>query len=99
MGSTRKSGGPNSSYITTTTAGEPKFVAWSSELNFTYSSLTVTVDHTSYTYQPKGFVYHSDGVINGAMAVALTDLDLFVTLFNLTMLDSHIVALGLSMAG
>ncbi|KAB8235922.1 uncharacterized protein BDW43DRAFT_298516 [Aspergillus alliaceus] len=69
-----KSVRPNSSYITTTTAGEPKFV-------------------------PEGSVYDSDGIINGTMAVALTDLDLFVTPFNQTMLNPHIVALGLSMAG
>ncbi|KAF5865564.1 hypothetical protein ETB97_003408 [Aspergillus alliaceus] len=69
-----KSVRPNSSYITTTTAGEPKFV-------------------------PEGSVYNSDGIINGTMAVALTDLDLFVTPFNQTMLNPHIVALGLSMAG
>ncbi|KAE8396372.1 hypothetical protein BDV23DRAFT_168186 [Aspergillus alliaceus] len=82
-----KSVRPNSSYITTTTAGEPKFVVW------------MTGDHTGYTYQPEGSVYNSDGIINGTMAVALTDLDLFVTPFNQTMLNPHIVALGLSMAG
>ncbi|KAE8342517.1 hypothetical protein BDV24DRAFT_173812 [Aspergillus arachidicola] len=94
-----KSVGPNNSYITTTTAGEPKFVAWSSQLNLTYSPLTVTGDNTGYTYQPEGFVYGDDGIINGTMAIMLTDLDLFVTPFNLTMLNPHIVALGLYMAG
>ena len=94
-----KAVGPNNSYITATTAGEPKFVAWSSQLNLTYSPLTVTSDHTGYTIQPEGFVYEDDGIINGTMAMALTDLDLFVTPFNLSMLNPHIVALGLYMAG
>ena len=34
-----------------------------------------------YTYQPEGYVYGNDGIINGTMAIMLTDLDLFVTPF------------------
>ncbi|KAB8262318.1 hypothetical protein BDV32DRAFT_147610 [Aspergillus pseudonomiae] len=91
--------GPNDSYITTTTAGEPKFVVLSSQLNLTYSPLTVTGDNTGYTYPPEHFVYGNDGIINGTMAIMLTDLNLFVTPFNLTMLNPHLVALGLYMTG
>ncbi|KAL3464482.1 ferritin-like domain-containing protein [Aspergillus heterothallicus] len=91
--------GPNNSYITSTTAGQPKFVAWSNQLNLTYSPLTVTGAHSGWTTQPAGFVYGDDGIINGTMAVMLTDTDLFVTPFNLSMLNPHIVALGLYMAG
>jgi hypothetical protein len=91
--------GPNNSYITSTTAGQPKFVAWSSQLNLTYSPLTVTEGNRGWTTQPSGFVYGNDGIINGTMAVMLTDTDLFVTPFNLTQLNPHIVALGLYQAG
>ena len=64
-----------------------------------YSPLTLTSNSTGFTYQPKGFVYGSDGIINGTMAIMLTDLDLFVTPFNTSMLNPHIVALGLYAAG
>ena len=91
--------GPNNSYVTSTSAGAPKFVAWSQQLNLTYSPLTTTSSNTGFTYQPEGFVYGNDGIINGTMAVMLTDLDLFVTPFNTSMLNPHIVALGLYQAG
>ena len=91
--------GPNNSYITATSAGAPKFVAWSSQLNLTYSPLTVTGNNSGYTYQPEGFVYGDEGIINGRMAVLLTDLDLYVTPFNTSMLNPHVVALGLYQAG
>ncbi|KAL3480936.1 hypothetical protein BJX99DRAFT_219848 [Aspergillus californicus] len=91
--------GPNNSYTTATTAGQPKFVGWSSQLNFTYSPLTVTGSRQGWTQQPEGYVYGDDGIINGTMAVMLTDSELFVTPFNLTQLNPHIVALGLYMAG
>lgn len=88
--------GPNNSYVTVTDAG----LQWSAQLNLTYSSLTMTSNNTGFTYQPEEFVYGDDGIINGTMAVMLTDLlDLYVTPFNLSMLNPHIVALGLYMAG
>ncbi|KAL9125694.1 MAG: hypothetical protein Q9217_005139 [Psora testacea] len=73
--------GPNNSYVTSTTAGAPKFVAWSQQLNLTYSPFVPTGNNTGFSYQPLGFVYGNDGIINGTMAVMLTDLDLFVTPF------------------
>ena len=91
--------GPNNSYITSTSASTPKFVAWSQQLNLTYSPLTLTGKGEGFTYQPEGFVYGDDGIINGTMAVLLTDLDLFVTPFNVSMLNPHVVALGLYQAG
>lgn len=91
--------GPNNSYTTATTAGEPRFVGWSSQLNLTYSPLMITGPNQGWTEQPNGYVFGDDGIINGTMAVMLTDLDLFVTPFNTTQLNPHIVALGLYMAG
>jgi hypothetical protein len=64
-----------------------------------YSPLTTTGNNTGYTYQPEGFVYGNDGIINGTMAVLLTDLDLFVTPFNASMINPHVVALGMYQAG
>jgi Ferritin-like domain len=94
-----KAVGPNNSYVTSTTAGQPKFVAWSQQLNLTYSPLTLTGKNQGYSYQPAGYVYGDDGIINGTMAVLLTDLDLYVTPFNVSMLNPHVVALGMYQAG
>ncbi|KAF1959602.1 hypothetical protein CC80DRAFT_306445 [Byssothecium circinans] len=91
--------GPNNSYVTATTAGTPSFVAWVSQLNLTYTPLTVTGERKGYTYQPAGEVFEGDPAINGTMFVALTDADPFLTPFNLTMINPHVVALGLYQAG
>lgn len=66
---------------------------------FTYSPLTMTKPNRGWTEQPSGYVFSDDGIINGTMAVMLTDLDLFETPFNTTQLNPRIVALGLYMAG
>jgi hypothetical protein len=91
--------GPNNSYITTTTAGTPQFVAWVSQLNLTYTPLTLTGNNTGYTYQPAGEVFIGDPAVNGTMFVALTDSDLFLTPFNLSMINPHVAAVGVYQAG
>lgn len=91
--------GPNNSYITATGAGQPQFVAWVSQLNLTYTPLTLTGDNEGFTYQPASEVYQGDPAVNGTMFVALTDSDLFLTPFNLSMINPHVVALGLYQAG
>ena len=91
--------GPNNSYITATTAGAPKYVAWSAQLNLTYSPLTVTGKNKGHTFQPEATVYGNDGIINGTIAILLTDTDLYVTPFNASMLNPHVVALGMYQAG
>jgi hypothetical protein len=91
--------GPNNSYITNTTARTPKFVAWVSQLNLTYTPLRTTGNNSGYTYQPASHVYDGDPAVNGTMFVALTDSDLYLTPFNLTMINPHVVALGLYQAG
>ena len=91
--------GPNNSYVTSTSAGAPAFVAWVSQLNLTYTPLTVTGQNSGYTYQPAGEVYVGDPAVNGTMFVALTDTDISLTPFNLSMINPHVVALGLYQAG
>lgn len=91
--------GPNNSYVTATSAGEPQFVAWVSQLNLTYTPLTKTGDNAGYTFQPASEVYESDPAVNGTMFVALTDSDLFLTPFNLSMINPHVAALSLYQAG
>ena len=91
--------GPNNSYVTSTSAGTPAYVAWVSQLNMTYTPLTVTGDNSGTTYQPAGEVYQGDGTVNGTMWIALTDEELYVTPFNLSMLNPHVAALGIFQAG
>lgn len=92
--------GPNNSYVTATTAGEPQFVAWVNQLNLTYTPITVTGQNEGFTYQPAGTVYEGgQGVANDTMFIALTDSDLYLTPFNLSMINPHVVALGLYQAG
>ncbi|KAL2355431.1 ferritin-like domain-containing protein [Cryomyces antarcticus] len=91
--------GPNNSYITATSVGAPQFVAWVSQLNLTYTPLTVTGNNSGYTYQPASEVYKGDPASNDTMFIALTDSDLFLTPFNLSMINPHVAALGIFQAG
>ncbi|OJJ81417.1 ferritin-like domain-containing protein [Aspergillus glaucus CBS 516.65] len=85
--------GPNNSYITTTTAGDPKFVMWVSQLNVTYTALTMGDNSTSgSTTQPNTTTFEGDPAINGTMFIAITDSDPFLTSFNFSMANAHVVA-------
>ncbi|KAK1226432.1 hypothetical protein PQX77_010593 [Marasmius sp. AFHP31] len=81
-------------YRTNTTAGEPKFVAWISQLNVTYSPLTNVSGNSGSTIQPAGRIFGGDTapLINGTSFVLITDADPFITVANVSMLNSHIVA-------
>jgi hypothetical protein len=91
--------GPNNSYVTSTTAGAPAFALWVSQLNATYTPLNITGENEGWTYQPPNEVYQGDPGVNETVFIALTDTDLFVTPFNLTLVNPHVVALGLYKAG
>ncbi|KAF1942785.1 stress response protein Rds1 [Clathrospora elynae] len=92
--------GPNNSYITATSAqGAPAYVAWVAQLNLTYTPLEITGNNTGYTYQPAGEVYQGDPTVNDTMFIAITDANPFLTPFNLSMINPHVVALGLYQAG
>jgi hypothetical protein len=74
-------------------------VAWLSQLNLTYTELKVTGENKGYAYQPASEVFETDPALNGTAFIALTDTDMFVTPYNLTILNPHIRALGLYQAG
>ncbi|EMD37245.1 hypothetical protein CERSUDRAFT_135676 [Gelatoporia subvermispora B] len=86
--------GPNGSYSTNSTAGSPAFVAWISQLNTTYTPLTNISGNSGLTQQPGGNVFgnNSAPLINSTMFIAITDSDLFVTPYNLSQLNQHVVA-------
>ncbi|KAL2270791.1 hypothetical protein VTJ83DRAFT_162 [Remersonia thermophila] len=93
--------GPNSSYVTTTDAREPRFALWLSQLNVTYTPLlNVSLDaRTAYTVQPNVSTWLNDPAVNGTMFLAITDEDLFVTPYNVTMVNPHVAALAVYQAG
>ena len=91
--------GPNNSYVTSSTAGAPAWVAWVAQLNLTYTPLTITGENEGYTYQPASEVYHTKGAANDTMFIAITDTDLFLTPFNLSMINPHVAAIGIYQAG
>lgn len=91
--------GPNNSYVTSTTANTPAFAAWVTQLNITYSRLMDIRNNSAWTIQPNMSVFEGDPAINGTIFLAITDEDLDVTPFNLTMLNPHVAALSLYQAG
>ncbi|KAF8988245.1 Rds1 protein [Cyathus striatus] len=91
--------GYNESYITRSNASEPKFVAWISQFNTTYTPLTnITTTQSGggagVTTQPDGRIFgdNTAPTLNGTVFVLVTDQDVFVTPFNVSELDGHVVA-------
>ncbi|KAK9454485.1 ferritin-like domain-containing protein [Dipodascopsis uninucleata] len=92
--------GPNLSYITNTTAGEPKFAAWISQINVTYTDIeSYEVDNQTYTWtatttQPDDTIWEdvTMPIVNGSMFIVVTDEDIYVTPYNLSELNAHVVA-------
>lgn len=84
--------GPNNSYITSTAAGAPQFVVWTSQLNTTYSSLTNISGNRGQTVQPDVATFEGDPAINGTMFIAITDAAIPLTPFNFSMVNPHVVA-------
>lgn len=84
----------NNSYTTSTSAGAPRFVAWISQLNTTYTPLENIEGNSGSTYQPGGNVFGPGtvSVLNNTVFVLITDADIYVTPFNLSRLDDHVVA-------
>lgn len=91
--------GPNNSYVTSTSAGQPKFALWVSQLNATYSPLLNVSGNSAYTIQPNVSTFEGDPAVNGTMFLAITDEDLYVTPFNLSSVNPHVYALALYQAG
>ncbi|KAF8643236.1 hypothetical protein AX16_009125 [Volvariella volvacea WC 439] len=84
----------NNSYTTNSTAGPAQFAIWISQLNITYTPLRNINGPSASTYQPGLRVFGEDTatIVNGTTFVAITDTNLPVTPFNLSLVNSHIVA-------
>ncbi|KAJ7891373.1 Rds1 protein [Mycena olivaceomarginata] len=86
--------GYNDSYTTNTSAGPAQFVAWISQLNTTYTPLFNINGTSGSTLQPNGTIFGpgSNALVNGTVFIAVTDNNTFVTPFNLSEINQHIVA-------
>ncbi|KAG0148307.1 hypothetical protein CROQUDRAFT_655002 [Cronartium quercuum f. sp. fusiforme G11] len=76
-------------------SGVPKFAAWTSQYNVTYSKLYDVTKSSAKTIQPFAELFPGQvnyPVINGTVFIVLTDFDLNVTPSNITLLNPHIVA-------
>ncbi|KAM7214253.1 Ferritin-like domain containing protein [Rhypophila decipiens] len=91
--------GPNNSYVTSTMAKAPVFAAWVSQLNVTYTPLENITENSAYTIQPNTSTFAGDPAVNGTIFLVLTDEDLYVTPYNLTMLNPHVYAVGMYQSG
>lgn len=87
--------GPNNSFVTNTTANRPWFALGANQLNATYSPLQNVTKNTAYTFP----TFAGDPTINGTLFLALMDEQLYITPYNLSMVNRHVYALGLYQAG
>mgnify|MGYP002620721529 CR=1 FL=1 len=91
--------GPNNSYITDTQAGAPVWAAWVSQLNVTYTALHDIQGNSAWTIQPNMSTFQGDPAVNGTIFLLVTDTDLPITPYNLTMLNPHVRAVAMYQAG
>lgn len=93
--------GYNNSYVTSTSAGEPKYMAFVSQLNVTYVPLNEINTTSGYgsVYQPDGNVFVGDPQINGTMFVALVDDNPYITPYNFSLINNHTISVGLYQSG
>ncbi|KAJ7237702.1 hypothetical protein B0H12DRAFT_1204339 [Mycena haematopus] len=80
--------GYNNSYITNTSAGPAQFVAWISQLNTTYTPLFNINGTSGSTLHPNGTIF---AFAFSYPRSAVTDNNTFVTPFNLSEINQHIV--------
>ncbi|KAH8926919.1 Rds1 protein [Atractiella rhizophila] len=95
----------NGLYKTETNAGKPKFAAWISQLNVTYTPLTnfSSDGHSAFTKQPDARLFPNSilrglgndtapFIVNATMFIAITDTNLHVTPYNTSLINPHVVA-------
>ncbi|BGP23401.1 hypothetical protein Rt10032_c02g0860 [Rhodotorula toruloides] len=85
-------------YRTKSLAGEPKFMAFISQLNVTYAPLQNVSDYSASAVVPNGTVFPPEPIIGNSLFIALTDSDPFLTPYSLPMIVNHTVAVGLYQA-
>lgn len=86
--------GPNNSYVTAraATADAPRFAMFVNQLNATYVPLMNISGNTAVAIQPNTSTYAGDPTINGTSFIAITSQDIYVTPYNLSMVNSYVWA-------
>lgn len=90
--------GPDLQYVTRSNASEPKYVAWISQLGLNYTRLENINGTSGTTVQPGGNLwfngteYTGDPAVNGTMFILVTDANPPLSPFNLSAIETHIVA-------
>ncbi|EEA26129.1 hypothetical protein TMatcc_005620 [Talaromyces marneffei ATCC 18224] len=84
--------GPNNSYVTASQAGTAAYVVWVSQLNVTYSPLNLSSSTSGSTIQPDAETFSGDPTFNGTLFIAITDSNLVLTPFNLSLINDHVIA-------
>ncbi|GAA5899242.1 hypothetical protein JCM8208_001594 [Rhodotorula glutinis] len=85
-------------YKTDSVAGEPKYLAFIDQLNVTYAEITNLGNNSGSAVVPNATVYGNQPQVVNTAFIALTDTDLFVTPYNLSLINNHTVAVGLYQA-
>ncbi|GAA6003131.1 ferritin-like domain-containing protein [Rhodotorula paludigena] len=87
-------------YKTSSVAGDPKFMAFISQYNVTYVPLQNVSNNSASAIVPNATVFPGIGPsqITNSVFVALTDSDIYVTPYNLTLINNATVAVGIYQA-
>ncbi|PRQ78026.1 Ferritin-like domain-domain containing protein [Rhodotorula toruloides] len=85
-------------YKTQSMAGEPKFMAFIDQLNVTYAPLQNISNNSASAVVPNGTVFPPQPQAVNSLFVALTDSNPYLSVYNLSLINNHTVAVGLYQA-
>ncbi|GAA6037960.1 hypothetical protein JCM8097_009510 [Rhodosporidiobolus ruineniae] len=91
-----KTVGYDNSYVTSTVAGQPKYLAWIDQLNVTYSPI-MNISNSSGVWTavadvPTGVVFPPEPQVVNSAFVSLVDDNIYLTPYNLSLINNHTVA-------
>ncbi|GAA5967690.1 hypothetical protein JCM8115_006903 [Rhodotorula mucilaginosa] len=95
-----KTVGPDGLYVTESVAGEPKFLAFIDQLNVTYAPLEGVnlTSRVAHAIVPNGTVFPPQPVVVNTAFVAVVDEDIFLTPYNISLINNHTIAVGMYQA-
>lgn len=86
--------GPNKSYVTARSpvADAPRYAMFVNQLNATYVPLQNISGNSAVAIQPNTSTFAGDPTINGTSFIAITSQNLYVTPYNLSMINPYVYA-------
>jgi len=86
--------GPYNQVTSSKASAGPKYAAWLSQYNVTYTPLQNVTGRYAETIQPDGVVFNTTGpgIVNGTVFLMITDANPHLTPANLSLINDHIVA-------